>query len=188
MPAMTMSENFSSDTSQCRRPSFQALVDALDAACAGPTDDMQRCVGAALAAAAVDRELLAPQERAASAACYTRHVLHADPRGRYTLVSLVWQPGQFSPVHGHYTWCGYAVLEGDLQESAYRVGGGTGEHRLVASVDRRAGEAFFSHAGLEGAHRLGNAGRDVAISIHAYGIDAPRVATHVNRVLAPAVA
>ena len=39
-------------------------------------------------------------------------------------------------------------------------------------------------AGVETIHRLGNRTRRPAISVHAYGVDAPRVATHVNRMLA----
>ncbi len=165
------------------------LVEALDAACAGPMEAMPRSIAAALAAAVRRPGLLMAAQRLAAEDRYARHLLHADAQGRYSLVSLVWRPGQFSPVHAHYTWCGYAVLEGDLHETRYRVGAEPAdEPRQLDMAQRRVGEARFSHAGMEDAHRLGNAGRANAISIHAYGIDAPRVATHVNRLFRRAVA
>ena len=32
---------------------------------------------------------------------YGQYLLHADPLGRFSLVSFVWGPGQSTPVHDH---------------------------------------------------------------------------------------
>jgi predicted metal-dependent enzyme (double-stranded beta helix superfamily) len=118
---------------------------------------------------------------------YSRHVLHADPQGRLTVVALLWAPGQFSPVHAHYTWCAYRVLSGVLTETHYAWDAAAGHAYPFNSIARAAGQSVCGHAGLELIHRLGNASHEdplPAVSLHVYGIDSERVSTHVNRVLA----
>ncbi len=114
---------------------------------------------------------------------YTRHILHADPKGRFTVVALIWGPQQFSPVHAHHTWCTYRVLAGELTESHYEWDRTAQQAYLFNKVIRSAGQSVCGHAGLELIHRLGNAGTQPAMSVHVYGMDSGRIATHVNRVL-----
>jgi predicted metal-dependent enzyme (double-stranded beta helix superfamily) len=121
---------------------------------------------------------------------YTRHVLHADPEGRFTVVGLVWAPQQFSPVHAHFTWCAYRVLTGELTETQYTWDSATDTAVSAKTITRRAGQSACGHAGLDFIHRLGNAtrtnkaGSEPAVSIHVYGVDADRISSHVNRLLA----
>ena len=118
---------------------------------------------------------------------YSRHVLHADSLGRFTVVALAWASGQFSPVHAHYTWCAYRVLSGVLTETHYAWDAAAGHAYPFNSIPRSAGQSVCGHAGLELIHRLGNASSDdplPAVSLHVYGVDSDRVSTHVNRVLA----
>jgi predicted metal-dependent enzyme (double-stranded beta helix superfamily) len=118
---------------------------------------------------------------------YTRHILHADLQGRFTVTALVWGPGQSSPVHAHYTWCAFRVLCGVLSETHYAWDAAAGHAYPINSIPRIAGQSVCGHAGLELIHRLGNTLQDTsvpAVSLHVYGIEAERVATHVNRVLA----
>ncbi len=117
---------------------------------------------------------------------YSRHILHADPQGRFTVVGLVWAPGQFSPLNPHYTWWAFPVLSGVLSETHYAWDAAAGHAYPFNSMARIAGQSVCGHAGLELIHRLGNASHDdpePAVSLHVYGIDAERVSTHVNRVL-----
>ncbi|AJY29730.1 cysteine dioxygenase type I family protein [Burkholderia thailandensis 34] len=142
---------------------------------------------AALAETAAAPDLLTPAQRESGAAGYRRHLLAADPAGRYAVVSLVWEPGQWSPVHGHHAWCGYAVLEGELTEIAYRW-----NEAACCAIDARkharpTGAVSYVRAGREAIHRLGHAGAQTdapAISLHVYGVAGERVATHVNDVVA----
>jgi hypothetical protein len=53
----------------------------------------------------------------------------------------------------------------------------------VGTDIRPPGYGCFAHAGLDQIHRLGNPGKEPAISIHVYGVDGAGVKTHVNRVV-----
>lgn len=159
----------------CR--ALRDLVAALGAACELPPALMARQVSTALDGAAADTTLLSAQQRTGSAEAYRRHILAADPHGRFTVVSLVWWPGQSSPVHAHHTWCGYTVVEGALTETLYDWQACVS---VAATHQRRPGAASFTAAGRCGTHTLGNAGGAPAVSLHVYGVAPERVSTHVN--------
>jgi predicted metal-dependent enzyme (double-stranded beta helix superfamily) len=135
----------------------------------------------ALARAVGERDLVTPEQRIPSAQCYARHVVYSDPAGRFTILSLVWMPGQFSPPHAHQTWCAYAVCDNTLTETEYTFDGATLRASPLRTIDRHAGYCTFAHAGLDQIHRLGNAGVRPAISLHIYGVGSGRIKTHVNR-------
>src|SRR5262249_35799139 len=140
-------------------------------------------IAQALRAAAASPGFLTPELRAARTGCYARHVIASDPAGRFTLLSIVWAAGQFSPPHAHNTWCAYAVAANALTAPLFDFD--LGRNKAVASSVslREPGYACFAPAGLEQIHRLGNAGDVPAISLHAYGVDSSRVGTHVNRLM-----
>ena len=126
---------------------------------------------------------LTPELRAPRTGCYARHTIAADPAGRFTLLSIVWGPGQFSPPHAHDTWCAYAVAENTLTETLYEFDAQSGKAVAAGTTEREPGYACFAPAGLEQIHRLGNASGVGAISLHAYGVEGSRVGTHVNRLM-----
>lgn len=176
-----------------RRPAVSAsaptcpialLMAEIGDACHGPADAMGERIVHALRVAAATPDLLTAELRAPRAGCYARHTIAADPAGRFTLLSIVWAPGQFSPPHAHDTWCAYAVMEQELTETlyAYDVASGRAVSRGAAE-QRVPGYACFAPAGLEQIHRLGNAGDASAISLHVYGVEGSRVGTHVNRLM-----
>lgn len=101
---------------------------------------------------------------------YQQHLLYADAMERFSVVSFVWGPGQFTPIHDHTVWGLIGMLRGAEQSQPYsRTGNGRwapqGElHRLlpgqVEAVSPRIGDV----------HRVRNALADqVSISIHVYG-------------------
>jgi predicted metal-dependent enzyme (double-stranded beta helix superfamily) len=167
------------------------LCDALDAmfeACAKfpePSDStfFARSMRLALAEAAADPALLTPAQREGSAENYRRHLLAADPRGRYAIAALVWQPRQMSPVHAHHTWCGYAVLEGTLSETIFDWDGAQHCASATRVQARKPGAVSFVRGGRGGIHRLGNDGEAPAVSLHIYGVSGAQIATHVNDVV-----
>ncbi|HSQ05711.1 MAG TPA: cysteine dioxygenase family protein, partial [Burkholderiales bacterium] len=116
---------------------------------------------------------------------YVRHILYADAAGRYTIVAIVWRPGQRSSVHAHYTWSGAAVYRGELTETIYRVSRGAAPPFPVSNIKRRPGDFTF-HWPLNEIHHVGNEGSETAISIHVYGVGCEWLATGVNRFIAPA--
>ncbi|WP_341312484.1 cysteine dioxygenase family protein [Paraburkholderia sp. IMGN_8] len=176
------------------------LCDALDAifeACAKfpkPSDSafFARAMRIALADAAANPALLTPAQREGSAENYRRHLLAADPQGRYAIAALVWLPHQASPVHGHHTWCGYAVLDGTLSETVFEWNGAQHCASATRTQARNSGAVSFVRGGRGGIHRLGNCSSEPAVSLHIYGVPGAQIATHVNDVVraadAPALA
>jgi predicted metal-dependent enzyme (double-stranded beta helix superfamily) len=175
-------------TDTCSTQALRQLVDSIEAVCTGAIAAYEAGMLDALTRFATRPGLLTPEQRVGRPGTYARHVLHADPAGRYTIVSLVWDAGQFSPIHAHYTWCGYVVIEGGLHEEWFEWDAARAGARCIGGANRATGDCTFGHAGLESIHRLGNPQGPPAVSIHVYGVDAPRVASHVNRLLEPAIA
>lgn len=179
---------------ESRHAPLARLCDTLDAifeACVHfpePSDStfFARSMRIALAEAAANPAFLAPAQCEGSTETYRRHLLAADPRGRYAVAALVWAPGQASPVHAHRTWCGYAVIEGSLVETLYRWDPAENRAYAVREQARDRGAVSFAGAGRGAIHQLGNAtqARQRAISLHVYGVAAAYIATHVNDLVA----
>jgi predicted metal-dependent enzyme (double-stranded beta helix superfamily) len=167
------------------------LCDALDAmfeACAKfaePSDStfFARSMRIALAEAAANPDLLTPAQREGSVENYRRHLLAADPHGRYAIAALVWLPRQASPVHAHHTWCGYAVLDGMLSETVFEWNGALRCASATRTQARHAGAVSFVRGGRGGIHRLGNGSDAPAVSLHIYGVAGAQIATHVNDIV-----
>lgn len=164
-------------------PGLRYLAEHADAACRAPMEELPGRLAAGLAAVLGDAGLVPAAARVPDPQRYTRHLLHADPQGRFTIVALVWGPGQFSPVHGHHAWCAYGVHTGRLTETAFDCDPVTGAAVPTGHASRAAGTISFAYAGLDDIHKLGNGGDNVALSIHIYGLDGARVGTHVNRLV-----
>jgi predicted metal-dependent enzyme (double-stranded beta helix superfamily) len=175
----------------CPANAIERLLVALDAAfdaCGDAIDPSHavrfaRALRAALVEAAGDPELLAPAQREGAADKYRRHLLAADPLGRYAVASLVWLPGQMSPVHAHHTWCGYVVLDGTLSESIYDWNETYACAEPIRTQARESGAVSYTRAGRGCIHRLGNTSEAPAISLHVYGVQETQFATHVNDVV-----
>ena len=50
---------------------------------------------------------------------YSRNLVYDAPDASLSLYSIVWSPGQWTPVHDHGSWGVVAVLEGVLEERSY---------------------------------------------------------------------
>ncbi|MEM5437318.1 cysteine dioxygenase family protein [Paraburkholderia diazotrophica] len=142
-----------------------------------------RGVRAALAEAAADPALLSDAQREGAANGYRRHLLAADPLGRYAIAALVWMPGQASPVHAHHTWCGYAVIDGTLTETVYEWNPACECATPLRDQMRKPGAVSFTRSGHTGIHRLGNSSGTAAVSLHIYGVPGERIASHVNDIV-----
>jgi predicted metal-dependent enzyme (double-stranded beta helix superfamily) len=167
------------------------LCAALDAALDAPATEFATRLHRAMSDAVGARDWLPHAHRAASPEHYCRHVLAADPQGRYTVVSLVWMPGQASPVHGHLAWCVYAIVAGELSETPYRYDATSAAARPMSSRPRRPGEVWFAQPGLTAIHRLGHADpagtlSEPAVSQHVYGVARDDVGARVNHLIAVA--
>lgn len=162
-------------------PKLQRLADRIGAAVALERDAMEREVKAALREATATPDWLPPERRRASHENYARHLLHGDADGRFSILAIVWDHDQQSPIHGHYCWCAVGVYQGELVERFYREGADGGAPVLVASTQRGAGTLSFEPAAA-GIHRIANESGGVAISLHVYGIAKDSISTGVNRI------
>ena len=62
---------------------------------------------------------LQAQHYRSSVAGYTRNLVYDAPDASLSLYSIVWLPGQWTPVHDHGSWGVVGVLEGVLEERSY---------------------------------------------------------------------
>src|SRR3954447_19036976 len=62
---------------------------------------------------------------------YRQPLLHVSPTRRLSVVALVWQPGQRTPIHDHIAWCVVGVYRGIEREVRYRLAQNDGDAYLV---------------------------------------------------------
>lgn len=161
---------------------LQRLIESMDTAVAAPAANLAAMVTAALEESVASPDWLSADQCRASHDHYTRHVLHGDPGGRYTIVAIVWGARQRSPIHAHHTWCGVGIYRGRISEALYRENVDGGAPVLSKIAMRDAGTLSFDQ-GNDGIHRIANNESEAAVSIHVYGVDRARITTGVNRVL-----
>ncbi|WP_225992959.1 cysteine dioxygenase family protein [Actinomadura rudentiformis] len=129
--------------------------------------------------------LLTPEQRTGDPERYRQHVLHAEPDGSFSVVALVWLPGQRTPIHDHVSWCVTGVYEGEETERRYLLESDGRRSRLVAIeevVNPSGAVAAFAPPG--DIHRVWNGGTTKAISIHLYGADIAKLGTSIRRTYA----
>jgi predicted metal-dependent enzyme (double-stranded beta helix superfamily) len=163
-------------------PGLRRLTERLDALVALEDDPhvVAARTGMALSFALRDPRLLAARHQEPAPDRYRQHVVHVHPRGLYSIVSLVWKPGQATPVHDHVTWCVVGVWRGVERERRYELRGATLVERGCELV--RAGDVSIAVPPDEDIHRVENAGDELAISIHVYGADISVLGSSINRV------
>ncbi|MBB1245889.1 cysteine dioxygenase, partial [Streptomyces durbertensis] len=86
-----------------------------------PPEATARLVGERLAPHLGAADLLTDRQCATDPTSYRQHVLHAEPDGGFSLVALVWLPGQRTSVHDHVSWCVTGVHEGVEHETRYQL-------------------------------------------------------------------
>ena len=119
--------------------------------------------------------ILTPGQRRGEPDGPAGHVLHAETDGTFSILGLVWRPGQTTRIHDHITWCVVGVLQGVEHEDLY-------DDRLnpIGARDNHPGEVSgFAPPG--DIHRIRNTGTRTAISLHIYGTDITRVGSSARR-------
>jgi predicted metal-dependent enzyme (double-stranded beta helix superfamily) len=160
---------------------LQRLADSIGIATGLDSIGMERAIRAALQEATAGERWLPAERRRANHERYARHLLYGDPAGRFSILSLVWDHGQESPIHGHHTWCAVGVYDGELTETRYREGYG-GRAPVEIGAERRAAGSLSFDPPRSAIHRIANRSGGVAISLHVYGVAPERISTGVNRV------
>jgi len=120
-------------------------------------------------------DVLTAEQRLGSPDDYVGHNLHVEPDGSFSIVALVWRPGQVTRIHDHMTWCVFGVIQGVEHEELFDA-----DLKLVGRSANHAGDVSgFAPPG--DIHRVHNTGEETAISIHIYGTDISRVGSSARR-------
>ena len=119
--------------------------------------------------------ILTPEQRLGQPDRVAGHLLHAQSDGTFSVLGLVWRPGQTTRIHDHITWCVVGVLSGIEHEELF-------DEALnpIGTRDNPPGEV----SGLAppgDIHRIRNVGDEIAISLHIYGTDITRVGSSARR-------
>jgi predicted metal-dependent enzyme (double-stranded beta helix superfamily) len=161
-------------------PTLARMLSDIACAATAATGRRDRDVAAALAPYLGQSGLLDGVDCPGAPEKYVRHLLHADDD--YSVVALVWRPGQMSPVHAHRTWCVFGVHQGWMTETLFtrcEIGA-----RPFTCMPRRTGEGAHAPADPDKIHRLANLGTTDSLSIHVYGAPYDRLGHDVNEILA----
>jgi 3-mercaptopropionate dioxygenase len=120
-------------------------------------------------------DVLTAEQRRGDPDRYRSHRLHVEPDGAFSIIALVWRPGQFTRIHDHTTWCVFGVIQGVEHEDLFDA-----DLNLIGRNDNHVGDvsAFAPPGDI---HRVHNTGDDTAISIHVYGTDVTRDGSSVRR-------
>jgi 3-mercaptopropionate dioxygenase len=125
-------------------------------------------------------DVLTPEQRIGDLKHYRSYPLHTEPDGSFSVVALVWRPGQVTAIHDHVTWCVFGVLQGIEHEELFTLDEERGCLVEAGTSTNRAGDVNgFAPPG--DIHRVRNVGDDTAISIHVYGTDVSRIGSSVRR-------
>jgi predicted metal-dependent enzyme (double-stranded beta helix superfamily) len=127
--------------------------------------------------------VIADEHRVGYTDTYRRHVLYADPRGRFTILSLVWGPGHTTPVHGHTAWGAVGVVDGTPTVELFeclRHDEITLEFRQCRSLTANPGDTCTVTSGLDDVHRIRNDTQDRIVTLHIYGRDLLSSPTSIN--------
>ncbi|HEY0932634.1 MAG TPA: cysteine dioxygenase family protein, partial [Trebonia sp.] len=123
--------------------------------------------------------LLSAAQLAGDPSGYQTHLVHAEPDGSFSIVVMVWLPGQQTSVHDHLTWCVTAVLAGTEYEEVYA---NRGDHLQVVARNANPVGTVSGFAPPGDIHQVTNIGDTTAISMHVYGTDITRVGSSVRRI------
>jgi predicted metal-dependent enzyme (double-stranded beta helix superfamily) len=120
-------------------------------------------------------DVLTAEQRPGSPDGYVGHTLHVEPDGSFSIVALVWRPGQLTRIHDHVTWCALGVIQGVEHEELFDA-----DLNVSGRSDNHVGDVSgFAPPG--DIHRVHNTGEETAISIHVYGTDVTRVGSSARR-------
>jgi predicted metal-dependent enzyme (double-stranded beta helix superfamily) len=103
-------------------------------------------------------DVLTVEQRLGSSDEYLSHTLHVEPDGSFSVIALVWRPGQVTRIHDHLTWCVFGVIQGIEQEELFDA-----DLNLIGRSDNHIGDVSgFAPPG--DIHRVHNTSSTTAIS------------------------
>jgi 3-mercaptopropionate dioxygenase len=124
-------------------------------------------------------DILTAEQRYGDPLGYRCHLLHAESDGSFSVVALVWRPGQATPIHDHVTWCVFGVMQGSEREDRFTLRSDGWLEEAGTSVSQAGDVTGLVPPG--DIHRVQNDGPQTAISLHIYGTDVSRLGSSVRR-------
>ncbi len=125
---------------------------------------------------------LTPEQMTPDECVYCRHILHVEPDGSFSIVALVWLPGQETAIHDHVSWCVVGVHRGEEDETGYRFAGDeTDRHLIVTEHTVNSVGSVVALVPPGDIHRVKNSGSDIAVSLHVYGADVQALGSSILR-------
>jgi 3-mercaptopropionate dioxygenase len=120
-------------------------------------------------------DVLTAEQRLGTPDSYSSHTLHIEPDGSFSVIAVIWRPGQVTRIHDHLTWCVFGVIQGVEHEELYDA-----DLKLLGRNDNHVGDVSgFAPPG--DIHRVHNTSDTTAISIHVYGTDVTATGSSVRR-------
>jgi predicted metal-dependent enzyme (double-stranded beta helix superfamily) len=119
--------------------------------------------------------VLTPEQREGWPDSYGSHTLHVEPDGSFSIIAVIWRPGQVTRIHDHTSWCVFGVIQGIGHEELFDA-----DLNLVGEADNHVG-GVSGFAPPGDIHRVHNTTGETAISIHIYGTDVTRIGSSVRR-------
>ena len=124
-----------------------------------------------------DPDLLLPAQCEPDPERYRQHVLYVEDDGSFSIVALVWMPGQSTPIHDHVCWCVVGVHEGQELGIEYAF---AEEYLLPVGVSTNVVGSVEALTPPGDIHRVVNPGPGIAISIHVYGADIRKLGSSIR--------
>jgi len=156
-------------------PKLEELLRRLDQAVTAPEAESlcQAVKNTLIEIVGSGEEFLDAQFLKPAADRYARRLLHRDPAGRYTVVVMVWDVGQGTPIHDHAgIWCVECVYRGKIQVTSFNILGNC-EAPTFKFVTENVVRAGVGEAGALippfEYHTIENTGPGVAVTLHVYG-------------------
>lgn len=153
------------------------LVDGIRAAVAvrAGWSDTAQLVAAELREHLPSLDVLTAEQRLGSPDDYRDYTLYVEPDGSFSIIAVVWRPGQTTRIHDHVTWCALGVIQGVEHEDLFDA-----DLNLVGHNENHVGDVSgFAPPG--DIHRVRNTSDTTAISIHVYGTDLTRIGSSARR-------
>jgi len=158
-------------------PSVETLIRSLDAAVAQRDDATicERVKHVLEETFGMGGDLLDPAMLRIDPTRYARRLLHRDPEGRYSVVVMVWAPGQGTDLHDHAgRWCVECVHRGTIRVTSYEMTSAPN----AELVDFHEVEVVHAGPGEAGAlippfeyHRIENPHTETAVTVHVYAAE-----------------
>lgn len=154
---------------------IQECLSAVDGG-AATADQVDAMAPLMLALLAGERDFLTDAHRKPNPDHYARNPIYVADDGSISLFTLVWLPGQWTPVHDHGTWGVVGVVEGVLEERSFMPEGHaiTGDSGISL---QRGGVVMLTNGAVtsfvpnpDHIHETGvPATREMAVTLHIYG-------------------